>query len=188
MTRRIIASDLARQCHLPVALRMMAAPAIRCELQVMRGPRPQGVRKALRHIFLIVARISIRVLPDAQTAGIVASRAADVRMLRVSRCSAPCSRIVAISAFHRRVVGTMAARTFPSFVRGRDGLLPDHFKPMLLSVAFGAQFGSVADRLVALLRLIPKRERRRVRVADRLMTHIARNAFPILFRYGYTTW
>ena len=148
MARLVIASHVACQRHLQRALRMVTATTIGGGLQVVRGPRSQGMRKALRHICSIVARIGVGVLPDWQTTRIMTRRTVYSRVLGVSGCTTPLRWVVAVSAFHRRVVCAVAARTLPAFVRSGCRLFIDHLKAVLLCMTLGAQRRGAAHRLV----------------------------------------
>ena len=142
------------------------------------------MRKAHRHVFTVMTRAIILIVPDDQAAGIVASGAIGFGMPRVFFRTIPDCRIVAVGAFGRRTMRAVTAGAFPALVRGRYVLFFDHLKAVTTFVTLGAQIGYAFHRLVLFGGLIPKRDARQVRVACRLMAHITADIFPIALNYG----
>ncbi len=137
------------------------------------------MRETHWHVFIVMTRAIILIMPDDQATGIVASSAIGFEMARVFFCTKPNCWIVAIGAFGRRTVRAVTPRAFPAFVRGRCCLFFDHLKAVPSFMTLGAQLRYTLDRLVLFCRLIPKRDACGVRVTDRLMAHIASDILPM---------
>lgn len=107
-----IAPDLRGDHRAQGALRMMTAFAIHRQLQIMRGPRGQRVRKAHRDVRVDMpcrnARGRFSFVRHAQTTGIVARGAINLGMLGMFRRAAPFGGVVTIGALDRLVVRAMA--------------------------------------------------------------------------------
>lgn len=80
---------------------MMAPTAPHFGLNIMRGPRSQGMGKSNRYVLVVVTRAIILIVPDDESAGIVASGAIGFRMPRMFRRAVPDCRIVASGALRR---------------------------------------------------------------------------------------
>ena len=127
-------------------------------------------------------RIEIAFLPDAQIAGVVTSRAIDLRVLTVFGGAFAHFGIVTIGALRGRTVRAVTLGTLHRFVNHRFVLLFDHLKTVTTLVALGTQLGRLLDRFVRLRSVIPKRKRGGIRTADRLMAHVATDTLPTVSR------
>lgn len=144
------------------------------------------MRGALRHIDLIKARFGVRVLPDRQVAGIVASGTIHFGVSRMIIRTKTLRGIVAIRALYRRVMRAVAACALPAFVRRGGGLFVDHIKTVRADVAFLTQLRAGGHRFVGPRVLVPEREGGRVRIAYLLMADIARDTCPLRLRHRHT--
>ena len=159
---------------------MVAAQAIHLATKIMGRPRSQGMRKPARDVFIEKFGGWIIFQPDAQPALIMAGGAADARMSCMFRSPVTCLGIMAIGAFGRCPVCTMAAGAVPVMVRDGLFLFCRYFKTMPSLMALGAQFLHAIHRDMTFFGLIPVGDSRPVRIPHGFMAYRATDALPVI--------
>ena len=117
---------------------MVTAHTVNICRQVMRRPGSQCVGKTAGDIFAIMYAVRNRVLPDGETAVIVAGRTVHAGMPAVFSRAHPSVGIMAVSARCWRAVRTMTPGTFPTSVDRRFILFGHDFKAVLPFMTVGA--------------------------------------------------
>ena len=157
-------------------------------LNIVRGPRAQGMCKANGDKFIVVTRSRVTIVPNGKTTRVVARGTIHFCVIRMLFRTSANRGVVAIRASRWRAVRAMTLGAFPALVRRRLALLLNHLKTVLTFMAFDTQLSYAGNRLVFSQSLIPERDRGIVRISDGLMTYLATNMFPVTQFHWHATF